>query len=103
MVGELQVVGMIRTPPEHNTKNPPGQVTYRPKQGLYLRDIIKRIEGEEGAQEAMKLPTPIAGPSKALADLKQALLDYCVIQREHFSPKERIILEDIRRIIKENT
>lgn len=65
---------VIRTPPQHNTSNPPGQfgyeklqdgcchktVLYRcldcsyPTKGRYLRDIIQRIEGEEG----VKPPTP---------------------------------------------
>lgn len=97
---------MIRTPPEHNTENPPGQITYRPKQGLYLRDVIKRIEGEEGHQMHNPLPTPIAGPSKALADLKQALLGLCEYA-ESYDPEhplyQVVYSRDIRRIIKENT
>lgn len=104
---------MIRTPPEHNTKNPPGQIVHadvppgdpRPR-GLYLRDVIKRIQGEEGAQEPMKLPTPIAGPAKALADLKRALLDACDVveydgRNQKGIPSLRTAL--IRRLIKENT
>lgn len=127
---------MIRTPPEHNTKNPPGQIVYdkmkdgcchktvvdrckdcsfadvppgnpRPR-GLYLRDVIKRIQGEEGAQEPMKLPTPIAGPAKALADLKRALLVACEVveadnlrEKRFATPAIRTAL--IRRLIKENT
>lgn len=97
---------MIKTPPEHNIKNPPGQITYRPKQGLYLRDIIKRIEGEEGPPKANPLPTPIAGPVKALADLKQALQGLCEYA-ESYSPKhplyQVVYSRDIRRIIEENT
>lgn len=90
---------MIKTPPQHNTENPPGQITYRPKQGLYLRDVIKRIQSEE---EPMKLPTPIAGPAKALADLKQALLDACD-RRDRFGNYSKGITDEIRKIIKENT
>jgi hypothetical protein len=132
---------MIKTPPQHNTKNPPGQVVYdkmedgcchktvidrckdcsyadvppgnpRPR-GLYIRDVIKRIQGEEGPQEPMKLPTPIAGPAKALADLVEALERACGAV-EHYEEVNRpkwplyphtpsIRTAVIRRIIKENT
>lgn len=140
---------MIKTPPQHNTENPPGQITYRPR-GLYLRDVIKRIQREENhpertsdweidhsagrpiltyqkcsvieaetaeyvmglikakedLSEPMKLPTPIAGPAKALADLKQALLGLCEYA-ESYDPKhplhQIVYARDIRKIIQENT
>jgi hypothetical protein len=109
---------MIRTPPEHNIKNPPGQIVdklpiqtpeSRPgfRRGLYLRDVIKRIQGEE---EPMKLPTPIAGPAKRLADLVGALERACgeveaddKKMQPHYGPAPSIRTALIRRLIKENT
>jgi hypothetical protein len=74
--------------------------------GLYLRDVIKRIQGEEATQEPMKLPTPIAGPAKALADLARALERACgevEYSQRNMKSIPSIRTAVIRRIIKENT
>lgn len=42
---------MINMPAHKNTENPAGQIVYRPVQGLYLRDIIARIQDHEEIRE----------------------------------------------------
>ena len=119
---------IMRKRPELDLGNPPGQIRlprcanhqtctcspgrcedkdygYKPK-GLYLRDVIKRIQRDE---EPMKLPTPIAGPSRALADLKQALLSLCdeaeglAKGEDGEQLKALVFTKQIRKILKENT
>lgn len=54
---------MMNIPPQHNTANPPGQIQYGPHpsamkyrettgKGLYLKDIVKRIQEEEDVKPA---------------------------------------------------
>lgn len=80
---------------------PPGNP--RPR-GLYLRDIIKRVQDEE------QLPSPQPKAEKALESLKKALLDACDTvehdaqgYREAYGGLPSLRTAVIRRIIKENT
>lgn len=94
-------------PAHKNLTHPPGQIVnpvgeeYKPetRKGLYLRDVIKRIQGEEGA-------TPIPDSIVGLEALVGALLKACSAVEENESlykgiPSIRTRL--IRKIIKENT
>lgn len=106
---------MIRKPPQHNTEHPPGQIVSPPEapvyadvppgnprpRGLYLRDIIKRVQDEE------QLPSPQSKAEKALESLKRALLDACDVVEADADPlnplQPRLRTSLIRKIIKENT
>ena len=112
-------VRMIRKRPEKDTMAPPGQIKYPPKQGLYLRDIISRIQREEEqaanraygkelarrSSEDRGLPTPLAGPEKALNDLVGALLRACGIvekEQELYKSIPSLRTSLIRKIIKDH-
>jgi len=69
--------------------------------------MIRRILSEE---EPMKLPTPIAGPVKALADLVEALLSLCESTERRWTdedgnklPTAMVLTREVRRVIQENT
>lgn len=101
-------------PAHKNLTHPPGQIVnpvgevYKPesRKGLYLRDVIKRIQGEEATQ-------PSTSAETRLNSLVEALEKACGIEEvdasklwrtsEHSAhiPSIRTVL--IRRLIKENT
>lgn len=53
---------MMTMPAHKNTSNPPGQIVnelkYRPVQGMYLRDIIERIERDERREDEFPFGLP---------------------------------------------
>src|SRR5689334_946012 len=97
----------LMIPAHKNLTHPPGQIVnpvgeeYKPetRKGLYLRDVIKRIQGEEATQ-------PSTSAETRLNSLVGALLKACSAVEENETlykgiPTIRTSL--IRKIIKENT
>ena len=55
---------MLHKRPELDTVNPPGQIVhrpeaYRPMRGLYLRDVIARIQAEDSVEPTVAVPVSL--------------------------------------------
>jgi hypothetical protein len=99
---------MIKTPPQHNTTNPPGQfvnpIEWNGRPPRYLKDIVKAAQERSSETPGhLQAPTPLDDSKERLQRLQRALLEYCEYARSHANPAGRVVLEEIRNIVAEST
>lgn len=97
---------MIRTPPQHNTTNPPGQAVNTDwKPPRYLRDVIKRIHEQEVQEipEHLGATTPSTSPEKRLEAVLKALEGLARQAETRQAAYDGWWAQELRLLVKENS